>query len=323
VELIDKQGQRLAFEPFDFPALYGETGTGSIGGVIAVNASGPRRLSAGAARDHLLGFRAVNGRAKVFKSGGRVMKNVTGYDLSKLVSGSFGTLAVLTEVTLKVVPRPEAEETVIFVGLDQPSGLKLLREVSGLHHEVSCLAHFPGDAMPGSGDRSLTACRVEGSSISVRSRREALLSQLRGRATEIVLKGAKSFSFWREAARGAGLKDLKGPLWKISTAPLWAPELTVELARRGVPFEKHYFDWAGGLIWISRQKGTGTHASTVRDVVNGFEGHATLIRASSDERLAVPVFHPRPHALSAAYREIKDAFDPAHVLNRGRLSAEY
>jgi glycolate oxidase FAD binding subunit len=324
VDLIGKQGQRLAFEPFDFPGLYGETGGGSIGGVIAVNASGPRRIAAGAARDHLLGFRAVSGHAKVFKSGGRVMKNVTGYDLSKLVSGSYGTLAVLTEVTLKVVPRPENEETLVFLGLDQPSGLKILREASGLHDEASCLAYFPGSAMPNLGELSLTSLRIEGSAISVQSRREALLSRLRDRAAEvIVLEAAKSSDFWQEAASGAALKDLKGPLWKISTAPSKAAALTNELAKRGIPFARHYFDWAGGLIWAALEEGTGTHANAVRDVVDAFEGHATLIRASRDERLSVPVFHPRPQALSAIYREIKNAFDPAHVLNRGRLSAEY
>jgi glycolate oxidase FAD binding subunit len=324
VDMIGEQGQRLAFEPFDFPGLYGEAGTGSIGGVVAVNASGPRRITAGAARDHLLGFRAVNGHAKVFKSGGRVMKNVTGYDLSKLVSGSYGTLAILTEVTLKVVPMPENEETLIFLGLDEPSGLEMLREASGLHHEVSSLAYFPSGAMPDLGDLSLTSLRIEGSSVSIESRRKGLLSQLGIRATEVVvLEGAKSSDLWREAARGAALKHLKGPLWKISTAPAKASALSTELAKRGIPVARHYFDWAGGLIWIALEEGAGTHANTIRDVVDAFEGHATLIRASHDERLSVPVFHPRPQALSAIYREIKNAFDPAHVLNRGRLSAEY
>ena len=323
-DLIGKWGQRLAFEPFDFPGLYGETGSGSIGGVIAVNASGPRRIAAGAARDHLLGFRAVNGHAKVFKSGGRVMKNVTGYDLSKLVSGSYGTLAVLTEVTLKVVPRPENEETVVFLGLDEPSGLRVLRQASGLHHEVSCLAYFPAGAMPNLGDLSLTSLRLEGSSISVRSRREGLLSQLSDRTTEVVLlEETKSSDFWREAARGAALKDMNGPLWKISAAPAKAWTLMMGLTEKRIPFAGHYFDWAGGLIWIALEGGAGPHADAVRDVVDGVKGHATLVRASDDERLSVPVFHPRPQALSMIYREIKNAFDPSHVLNRGRLSAEY
>jgi glycolate oxidase FAD binding subunit len=322
--LIGKQGQRLAFEPFDFSGLYGETGSGSIGGVIAVNASGPRRMVAGAARDHLLGFRAVNGHARVFKSGGRVMKNVTGYDLSKLVSGSYGTLAVLTEVTLKVVPRPEDEETVVFLGLDEPSGLRVLRQASGLHHEVSCLAYFPGGAMPNFGGLSLASLRLEGSSISVRSRREGLLSQLSDLASEVaVLERARSSDFWRNAACGAALKDMKGPLWKISTAPAKAWTLMLGLTMKGIPLAGHYFDWAGGLIWIALEEGAGPHADAVRDVVDGVEGHATLVRASDDERLSVPVFHPRPRALSAIYREIKNAFDPAHLLNRGRLSAEY
>jgi glycolate oxidase FAD binding subunit len=324
VDLIGKEGQRLAFEPFDYPRLFGERGGGSIGGVIAINASGPRRISSGAARDHLLGFRAINGYAKVFKSGGRVMKNVTGYDLSKLVSGSYGTLAVLTEVTLKVVPTPEIEETLILVGLAETAGLSVLRAVSQLQHEVSSMAYFPYRAMPGSRESSLTALRLEGSSVSVRSRRDALLSELRNRAPNVtVLRETESYEFWREAGSGAALRDQKGPLWRISTAPSKACPLLLELTKRKVSHERHYFDWAGGLLWLALDEGSGSCANTIREIVDSLGGHATLVRASREKRLTVPVFHPRPQALSAIYREIKNAFDPAHVLNRGRVSPEY
>lgn len=324
VDLIGKQRQRLAFEPFDYSALFGQTGSGTVGGMIAVNASGSRRIGSGAARDHLLGFRAVNGHAKSFKSGGRVMKNVTGYDLSKLACGSYGTLAVLTEVTLKVVPMPETEETLIFFGLAEPSGLRLLREASCLPYDVSGLAYFPQGSMRFPHDGSLTSLRIEGSPVSVRSRRDDLLSQLRTSATEVaVLDQNKSSEFWREASSGASLKHLKGPLWKISTAPAMASALSVGLAATGIPLARHYFDWAGGLIWVALEDGGETHANSVRKVVDALEGHATLVRASHDERSSVPVFHPRSRALSAIYRGIKDAFDPAHLLNRGRLSAEY
>jgi glycolate oxidase FAD binding subunit len=324
VDLIDKQGQRLAFEPFDYSGLFGQTGSGSVGGMIAVNASGSRRIATGAARDHLLGFRAVNGHAKVFKSGGRVMKNVTGYDLSKLVSGSYGTLAVLTEVTLKVVPTPETEETLIFFGLDEPSGLRLLREASCLPYDVSGLAYFPKDSMDFPHDRSLTSLRIEGSPVSVRSRRNDLLSQLRILAAEVaVLDQTKSSNFWRESSSGASLKHLQGPLWKISTAPANASGLRVDLTATGIPVARHYFDWAGGLIWVALEDGSETHEKYVRKIVDAFEGHATLVRASHVERMSIPVFHPRSQALAAVYRGIKDAFDPAHVLNRGRLSADY
>lgn len=279
-ELIGRHGQRLAFEPFNHPRLFGEAGEGSIGGVVAVNASGPRRVLSGAARDHLLGFRAVSGHGKVFKSGGRVMKNVTGYDLSKLVSGSYGTLSILTEVTLKVVPTPALEETIVFVGLGEWSGLSLLREISKLNYEVSGMAHFPDGTMPGTQERSLTAVRIEGSIVSVRSRRESLLSELRCRTRNVlVLEAADSSNLWLEAASGAALKNLKGPIWRISTAPTEAFALTTELAKRGVFFERHYFDWAGGLIWISLEPESQLHAATIRDVVDAFEGHATLIRA--------------------------------------------
>jgi glycolate oxidase FAD binding subunit len=324
VEVIGKQGQRLAFEPPDCPGLYGETCAGSIGGAIAVNAGGSRRISAGAARDHLLGFRAVSGHGKVFKSGGRVMKNVTGYDLSKLVSGSFGTLAVLTEVTLKVVPKAETEKTLMFPDLDEVSGLKLLRTASGLHQEVSCFAYFPGGTAESRGARSLTAMRVEGSSISVKSRCESLLVQLRPhRGEALLLEGTKSSELWRNATGGAALRDRKGTIWKISTAPGNAAALMAELAAANIPVESHYFDWAGGLIWLALQEGAPAHATAIREVVDAFEGHATLMRASDAERLAEAVFHPRSSALSALYRNIKDAFDPGHLLNRGRLSSDY
>ena len=168
----------------DYCALYGmERGSGTIGGLIAVNASGSRRIKAGAARDHLLGFRAVSGRAEAFKSGGRVMKNVTGYDLSKLVTGSHGTLAILTEVTVKVLPKAEAEETLLILGLGDDEAIKVLTEASGLPHEVSSFAHAPAAAAPamngGFGGQSVTALRLEGPPVSISKRKQDLISHFK------------------------------------------------------------------------------------------------------------------------------------------------
>ena len=188
-DLLAQRGQELAFEPMDYGALYGvESGSGTIGGLIAVNASGPRRIKAGAARDHLLGFRAVSGRAEAFKSGGRVMKNVTGYDLSKLVTGSHGTLAILTEVTVKVLPKAEAEETLLILGLGDDEAIKVLTEASGLPHEVSSFAHVPAAAAAsingGFSGQSVTALRLEGPPVSIAKRKQDLVTHFKARCKE-------------------------------------------------------------------------------------------------------------------------------------------
>src|SRR5947209_6226994 len=129
--LLAAHGQQLAFEPMDCGAILGSAAAASIGGTLSANLSGPRRMKAGAARDHFLGFAAVSGRGESFKSGGRVVKNVTGYDLCKLMAGSWGTLAVLTDVTLKTLPQPETEETVLVRGLDPPQAIAAMTGAMG------------------------------------------------------------------------------------------------------------------------------------------------------------------------------------------------
>ncbi len=197
-DLLAQRGQELAFEPIDYGALYGvEAGSGTIGGLIAVNASGPRRIKAGAARDHLLGFRAVSGRAEAFKSGGRVMKNVTGYDLSKLVTGSHGTLAILTEVTVKVLPKAEAEETLLIPGLEDDEAIKVLTGASGLPQEVSSFAHVPTVAAAsingGFSGLSVTALRLEGPPVSIAKRKQDLITHFKARCKEFGSLDAAEF----------------------------------------------------------------------------------------------------------------------------------
>ena len=170
VALLDRNNQELAFEPMNPTTLWRSNRTGTIGGAVAVNAGGPRRIKAGAARDHVLGFRAVSGRGEIFKSGGQVMKNVTGYDLSKLIAGSHGTLAVMTEVTLKVLPKADTERTFLLYGLDEAAALAALREASGLSYEVSCFACLPDGGWLERAPGCCLAMRVEGPAISVDQR---------------------------------------------------------------------------------------------------------------------------------------------------------
>ena len=324
-DLLAQRGQELAFEPIDYGALYGvEAGSGTIGGLIAVNASGPRRIKAGAARDHLLGFRAISGRAEAFKSGGRVMKNVTGYDLSKLVTGSHGTLAILTEVTVKVLPKAEAEETLLILGLEDEEAIKVLTEASGLPHEVSSFAHAPAAAASsingGFSGQSVTALRLEGPPVSIAKRKQDLLTHFKARCKEFgTLNAAESNSFWSAIRDALPLAALDADIWRVSTAPAEGARVVSLLKSGGVPLKSWFYDWAGGLVWLAVAPSPDSHEKSIRTAVNATGGHATLIRAPEKVRAAVPVFHPQPPALAALSARVKKSFDPERILNRGRM----
>lgn len=325
--LLDQQGQELAFEPYDAQALYGgENSAGTIGGAIAVNASGPRRIKAGAARDHLLGFRGVSGRGEIFKSGGRVMKNVTGYDLSKLITGSHGTLAVLTEVTVKVLPRAETEQTLIVRGLDEAEALSVLRTSSGSPHEVSSLAYIPAVAAVAEVGGAAALLRIEGPEVSVAKRRDDLIQMFAPRGAGFdLLEEAPSRAVWsmlRDAEPVARHSD--AVIWRISVAPTDGPTIIAALRAAEIKPLSYFYDWAGGLIWLgiaNVSKGAG--AEPLRRAVNAAGGHATIMRAPDDLRAAVPVFHPQPDPLTALTRRVKEAFDPAGVLNPKRMHPDY
>ena len=321
-KLLDDNNQELAFEPMDPSKLWRGNSTGTIGGAIAVNAGGPRRIKAGAARDHLLGFRAVSGRAEIFKSGGQVMKNVTGYDLSKLVAGSYGTLAVLTEITLKVLPKAETERTFLLAGLDEAAAVGALNEATGLSYETSSFACVPDGRWIGLGPGCCLALRLEGPAVSVNKRFEDLVAHFGPLGTANDLGEAASRLFWAAVRDVEPLAGVAGPIWKISTAPSNGATFVAGLRAAGVPLARWYYDWAGGLVWLALDDG-GTPgdagAPTIREVLGRFGGHATLVRAEDSVRAAVPVFQPEPGPLAALSRRVKASFDPLHILNRGRL----
>ena len=323
---LAEKRQHLAFEPGDWGPLYGAgAGRGTIGGMIAANLSGPRRIKAGGARDHILGFTAVNGRGEAFKAGGRVMKNVTGYDLPKLMAGSFGTLAVLTDVTVKVLPAPEATRTLLVLGLGDARAVAAMSRALGSAHEVSAAAHLPQRAAArtavrpvAASGRAITALRLEGPEPSAVYRAKALGEELADFGESAVLDDAASHLFWGE------LRDLKAfaseparPLWRISVPPSDGPKLIAALSSR-LAFD-HLYDWGGGLIWLALAAGSDPAAETVRTALPS--GHATLIRAEAAARAHVPVFQPQPAALTELTRRIKESFDPLHLLNPGRMQA--
>jgi glycolate oxidase FAD binding subunit len=308
----------------DYGRLFGaEAGGATIGGAIAVNASGPRRIKAGAARDHLLGFRCVTGRGELVKSGGRVMKNVTGYDLSKLVCGSYGTLALLTELTLKVLPKPQTECTLLVIGADEAESLALLRRATATPCEPSALAMLPAGAALAL-DADAAAIRLEGPAISVTARRDDLVARLASGGLRFeTLDEHDSAALWRGLRDAAPVAAKVGQIWRISVAPSEGFAVVERIRRTGAPVLAHFYDWAGGLIWLRLETAPDAHAAVVRGVVDACGGHATLIRASAETRATVDVFHPQPAALAALTRRVKASFDPAHVLERGRMRAEF
>ncbi len=317
-------GQELPFEPIDLSGLYG-AGEGSIGGVFACNLSGPRRIKAGAARDHLLGFKAVSGRGEGFKSGGTVVKNVTGYDLSKLACGSFGTLACFTELSFKVLPAAEKTRTLLLYGLDDRAAVQALNRAGGSPHEVSGLAHLPAAAAARSAvgyvrdaGAAVTAIRLEGTPVSTTARLAALRAMFEGVRQE-ELHGRNSGALWAELRDVAAL--IAAPIvWRVSVAPTEGPPLVEALLRAGVALTGWFYDWSGGLVWLGLE-GADPAAEAIRAALPGIGGHATLMRADAPLRTTLPVFQPEPAPLAALTARVKEAFDPKRILNPGRLYA--
>lgn len=313
---LAQQGQQLAFEPPDWGLLLGTMpGTQTIGGVVACNLAGPRRLTAGAARDHLLGFQAVSGRGELFKAGGRVVKNVTGFDLSKLMAGSFGTLAVMTEVTLKVLPRPEAAATLLLLGQDAATAAGSMAAALGSSNEVSGAAWLPaplaGRLGVGEG-AAVTALRFEGLAESIAYRLAALTDLMPGAAAR--LDGPASDAFWRALGNVEPLAaDASRDVWRVSVAPLDGARLI-----QALPDAEAYLDWAGGLVWLALPASPDGGAARVRQA-KGPAGHATLVRAGIVVRAFAAVFEPEPEPLAALSRRIKASFDPVGILNPGRM----
>ncbi len=327
--LVAANGQQLAFEPVDCGAILGgAAGRGTIGGALATNLSGSRRLKAGAGRDHFLGVTAVSGRGETFKSGGRVVKNVTGYDLCKLMAGSWGTLAAMTEVTIKTLPRPETEETLLAHGLDPARAIAAMSDAMGSPCDVSGAAHLPAEiaarvpAVTAAGG-AVTALRLEGFAPSV-AQRTAALSVLLKPYGELATTGeAPSRALWqavRDAAPfSAGFGEGECPLWRISTAPSRGAELAAMVS--SVEGAQVFFDWAGGLIWLALAPCDDAGTTIVRQAVKATGGHATLVRAPAPVRAAIAVFEPQDAALAALTRRVKESFDPKGVFNSGRMWA--
>ncbi|MCF8478404.1 MAG: glycolate oxidase subunit GlcE [Pseudolabrys sp.] len=327
--LLDKNNQQLDFEPMDYgPVLGGDAGqntrSGTIGGTIAANLSGPRRIKSGAARDHFLGVTAVTGRGETIKSGGRVVKNVTGYDMCKVLAGSWGTLAAMTDVTIKVLPKPETEASVVVEGLDDAVACAAMAQAMGSSCDVSGAAHLPDhvasyfDGLPK--PEAATVLRLEGVAPSVAHRKDVLAALMKAFGPVTLLDEQDSRALWRSVRRVAPFAAESArtrPLWRISTAPRQGHRL-VDLV---TPAAQMFYDWGGGLIWVAMPFEDEADAGSIRRAVAELGGHATLVRAPTSLRASVDVFEPQGAGLAALSKRVKEGFDPKGVLNPGRMWA--
>jgi len=321
-DALAEKRQHLAFEPSFSGGFYNDTNdTGTIGGVLASNLSGPRRPSAGAARDHFLGFRAVNGLGEEFKAGGKVVKNVTGYDLPKLLAGSMGTLAVMSEVTVKVLPAPEKQRTVIVPVSDPAVGHRCLIKQLQESFEIDGAALLPAPVAARSSvdlvrapGGAIAAMRLTGSPVSVADRCAALRGAVGMPSEE--LHTERSQILWKEVGEVMTLLPLpEDVIWRLSIPPA-AGAWVSKLARE----DGWLMDWGGGRLWIARRGATPTAAAIMRKEVAALGGHATLVRGPDDLRREIDVF-PMEAPL-ALLKRTKAAFDPHGILNPGRMYRE-
>ena len=313
-DALGEQGQRLAFEPPNWFGLYNDSAQQSIGGIVACNHSGSRRLSAGACRDHVLGFKAVNGLGEVFQSGGRVVKNVTGYDLPKLMTGSFGTLGVFTEITLRSVPIAATETTLMVPGIDAGRATALLSELMGGPWELTAAAWLPAvcsKPLLGHDDDGIVI-RLEGFSESVAQRLQGL-RQRHALGGEL-LDQAAGRALWQAIGDAQPMHNLNAQaIWRVSVPPASGARMLSINENPG------WMDWAGGLVWLSMADEDDAGAHRLRSELAKVGGHATLVKACEERRRTVDVFQPAPAARAKLEERIRQSFDPQNRLNPGRM----
>ena len=316
-------GQMMGFEPIDHRGVMGTEGEPTIGGVVSVNGSGPRRITVGAARDALLGVALINGRGEAVRAGGRVMKNVTGLDLARLMAGAHGTLGLLTEVTFRVLPNPKSAATLVVSGLGDPEAAVVMAAAMAMPLDVSGAAHLPqtvrsrflGGSLPGG---EATVLRLEGDAASLEERMAALTAHLAPFGPMTVLGPEESATLWRE------IRDVKPyadgsqrPVWRVSVAPTHGAPLVAALRlEAGIDA---FYDWQGGLVWMRME--ADAEAEPLRRLTKSVGGgHATLIRASATARKGLSAFEPLSPVEALLSARIKASFDPAGIFAPGHMA---
>ena len=324
------RNQELAFEPPNFSRLLGGDGdAGTIGGAMACNFAGPRRIKAGAARDHFLGVNAVSGRGEMFKSGGRVVKNVTGYDLCKMLAGSWGTLAVMTDITVKVLPAAETETTLLVSGVAANRAVEAMSLAMQSACDVSGACYLPAGASSASAStvtavsgagQGVCALRLEGIAPSVDYRAGQLTEIVKGFGDISELEADVSRKFWREVRDvDVFAGDTDNLIWRLSVAPSDGAGILENIV--GETGANGFLDWAGGLVWLEVPASPDGAEQVIRAAVGAIGGHATLIRAPRALRTMIEVFHPQDAGVEQLSQRLRKGFDPEGILNPGRMRA--
>jgi len=323
IEELDKHDQQLAFEPVDFGFLFnGKSNNGTIGGVISCNFAGPRRFKVGSARDHLLGFQGINGKGEIIKSGGTVVKNVTGYDLCKLISGSFGTLSVLTELSVKVLPKPQSSKTLIINNPHIKKAIEYLGTALSSSSDPSGGVFYPEQF-----DQSftfndlthkgaLTAIRIEGPSNSVDHRIKNLSAELGLLENEYsILESVQTKIFWNKTKNLEIFSNSKKNLLRI-VVPI---SETLSVLQKMKPYEINYFlDWGGSLIWVELEKINLKILREIKDIMQQHSGYFTIIKVEDDLKASADIFTIDPIKYKIS-EKIKKSFDPKRIFNPGKM----
>jgi glycolate oxidase FAD binding subunit len=322
-EALEKKNQHLAFEPTDFGPLFeGQTNEGTIGGVIACNFAGPRRFKVGSARDHVLGFKGVNGKGEIIKSGGTVVKNVTGYDLSKVITGSFGTLSVFTEISIKVLPKPDLTKTLIISNLHLKKGLEHLSAALSSSCDPSGAVFYPEffqnkftfNDLTTKGP--ITAIRIEGSKLSIDERIKKLINELTVDKKEIsILDPDQSNIFWEKTRSLNVFANLTNNLLRIVVPGSEAFDLINKLKIYHV---KYFIDWGGNLVWAQLDQLNSSILKEIKTIVKILGGYLTVIKVDESLKSSIDIFTIDDVKYKIC-EKIKKSFDPKRILNPGKM----
>jgi len=328
---LEKNNQELAFEPIDFGFLEsGKSNKGTIAGYLACNYAGSRRFKVGSVRDHILGFRGVNGKGDIIKSGGTVVKNVTGYDLSKLIAGSFGTLVALTEITLKVLPKKKLSGTITIHTEDKRLINELFEKISSSSSEVSGAVFIPEEPKDENYDHnkeivfkfndlqskgSFLALRIEGDKISIDEKIKALTNELElDNLNSTILDVHQSTPFWKKINNLELFKATKNNLLRVVIPPSKGNKLMQYLGNK----YKYYIDWCGSLYWIEVQAKKNNKIGEIKRLIKELEGYLTIIKTSNEFDYEETIFTVDDIRLLVS-EKIKKSFDPKRIFNPGKM----
>jgi len=328
---LEKNNQELAFEPIDFGFIQsGISNKGTIAGYLSCNYAGSRRFKVGSVRDHVLGFKGVNGKGDIIKSGGTVVKNVTGYDLSKLITGSFGTLVALTEITLKVLPKKKLSNTITIHTEDKKLINELFEKISSSSSEISGAVYIPEEPKDESYDHnkemvfkfndlqskgSFLALRIEGDKISINEKIKALTEELKlGELNSTILDVHQSKPFWKKINNLELFKATKNNLLRVVIPPSKGNKLMQYLGNK----YKYYIDWCGSLYWIEVQDKKNFKVGEIKELIKEIEGYITIIKTSNEFDYEETIFTIDDTRLLIS-EKIKKSFDPKRIFNPGKM----